>query len=105
MTCRSCAFYFEPSYQQLSIHFVRVLRGSAVINSLDPSEVKMIQEEDELDQQLYNGTTAAVIFVNDIRVGDVLEYAYTISGDNPYWVDAILIRFTSLMTYQFTNYF
>jgi Domain of Unknown Function with PDB structure (DUF3857)/Transglutaminase-like superfamily len=76
-------FYFEPSYQQLSIHFVRVLRGSAIINSLDPSEVKMIQEEDELDQQLYNGTTAAVIFVNDIRVGDVIEYAYTISGDNP----------------------
>jgi transglutaminase-like putative cysteine protease len=76
-------FYFEPSYQQLTIHFVRVQRGSTVIDSFEPSEVKMIQEEDELDQQLYNGTNAAVIFVNDIRVGDVIEYAYTISGDNP----------------------
>jgi len=76
-------FYFEPSYQQLTIHFVRVLRKGAVIDSLNPSEVKMIQEEDELDQQLYNGTTAAVIFVNDIRVGDVIEYAYTVYGDNP----------------------
>jgi len=76
-------FYFEPSYQQLTIHFVHVLRSGSVIDAFEPSEVKMIQEENELDQQLYNGTNAAVIFVNDIRVGDVVEYAYTVSGDNP----------------------
>ena len=51
---------------------------------LKPSEIKMIQEEADLDQQLYNGTSAAVIFVNDVRVGDVVvEYAYTITGENP----------------------
>ena len=76
-------FYFEPSYQQLVIHFVRVLRGGSVIDALKPSEIKMIQEEPDLDQQLYNGTSAAVIFVNDVRVGDVVEYAYTITGENP----------------------
>ena len=76
-------FYFEPSYQQLAIHFVRVLRGGSVIDALKPSEIKMIQEEADLDQQLYNGTSAAVIFVNDVRVGDVVEYAYTITGENP----------------------
>jgi transglutaminase-like putative cysteine protease len=76
-------FDFEPSYQRLDIHFVRILRNGTVINALDPSEIKLIQEEDDLDQQLYNGTSAALIFVNDIRVGDVVEYAYTITGDNP----------------------
>jgi transglutaminase-like putative cysteine protease len=76
-------FYFEPSYQQLSIHFVRILRNGATIDALNPSEIKTIQEEDDLDQQLYNGTSAAVIFVNDVRVGDVIEYAYTVTGDNP----------------------
>ena len=76
-------FYFEPSYQQLAIHFVRIIRGSSVIESLNPAEVKTVQKETELDQQLYNGTLAAVIFVNDIRVGDIVEYAYTITGDNP----------------------
>ena len=75
--------YFEPSYQKLAIHFVRVIRGGTTINAFSPSEVKTIQEESELDQQLYNGTSAAVIFVNDIRVGDIVEYAYTITGDNP----------------------
>jgi transglutaminase-like putative cysteine protease len=76
-------FYFEPSYQQLAIHFVRILRNGATLDSLQPAEIKMIQVEDDLDQQLYNGTSAAVIFVNDVRVGDVVEYAYTITGDNP----------------------
>jgi transglutaminase-like putative cysteine protease len=76
-------FYFEPSYQQLAIHFVRILRNGATLDSLKPSEIKMIQEENDLDQQLYNGTSAAVIFVNDVRVGDIVEYAYTITGDNP----------------------
>ena len=28
-------FYFEPSYQQLAIHFVRVLRGGSVIDAFE----------------------------------------------------------------------
>ena len=76
-------FYFEPSYQQLAIHFVRIHRSGQTLEALRPSEVRIIQQEDELDQQLYNGTQAALIFVNDLRVGDVVDYAYTITGDNP----------------------
>jgi len=76
-------FNFEPSYQQLSIHFVRILRNGTTIDALKPSEIQVIQKEEELAQQLYNGTSAAVIFVNDVRVGDVVEFAYTITGENP----------------------
>jgi hypothetical protein len=76
-------FYFEPSYQQLTIHFIRIHRGASVIDALRPAEVKTIQEEEQLDQQLYNGTFASVVFMNDLRVGDVVDYAYTVSGENP----------------------
>lgn len=76
-------FYFEPSYQQLTIHFIRIHRGGAVIDALKPSEIKTIQQEEELDEQLYNGTFASVVFMNDLRVGDVVDYAYTVAGDNP----------------------
>jgi hypothetical protein len=76
-------FYFEPSYQQLTLHFIRIHRGSNITNALNPSEVKTIQQEHELDQQLYNGTFASIVFMNDLRVGDVVDYAYTISGENP----------------------
>jgi len=76
-------FYFEPSYQKLTIHFLRIRRRDQALDVLRPSEIKMIQQEEELDQQLYNGTRAALIFVNDLRVGDTVDYAYTISGENP----------------------
>jgi len=76
-------FYFEPSYQKLILHFIRIHRGENVTNALKVSEVKTIQEEEELDEQLYNGTFASVVFMNDLRVGDVVDYAYTVSGENP----------------------
>ena len=76
-------FYFEPSYQQLVIHYVRIQRGNSSINILRPAEIKIVQQEEELDQQLFNGTLAAVIFVNDLRIGDSVDYAYSINGENP----------------------
>ncbi|MGH9971228.1 MAG: DUF3857 domain-containing transglutaminase family protein [Pyrinomonadaceae bacterium] len=76
-------FYFEPSYQQLTIHFIRIQREAETIDAFKPSEVKVIQQEKELDQQLYNGTLAALIFLNDLRVGDIVDYSYSISGENP----------------------
>ncbi len=76
-------FYFEPSYQQLAIHFIRIHRDRGLIDALKPSEIKVIQQEEDLKQQLYNGTLAALIFLNDLRVGDIVDYAYTVSGENP----------------------
>lgn len=75
--------YFEPSYEQLTIHSIRVFRNGSTIDALKPAEIKIIQKEDQLDQQLYNGTLAALIFMNDLRLGDVVDYAYTVSGENP----------------------
>jgi hypothetical protein len=77
------SFEFEPSYERLAIHFIRILRGKETINNLNPSEIKVIQKEDDLDQQLFNGTLNALIFLNDLRVGDVIDYAYTVTGENP----------------------
>ncbi|HYY95499.1 MAG TPA: DUF3857 domain-containing transglutaminase family protein [Pyrinomonadaceae bacterium] len=74
---------FEPSYQSLVIHHVNVLRAGQTINALRPSEIKVIQQEQELDKQLFNGTLSAVIVLNDVRPGDVIDYAYSVNGDNP----------------------
>lgn len=74
---------FEPSYQDLVIHHVRVLRGGRVIDALDPSEVSLIRQEEELDQRIYNGQLTAVVVLKDVRIGDTIDYAYTVSGDNP----------------------
>ena len=74
---------FEPSYEELVIHYIRIQRGEQIIDALRPREIKVIQQEDELDQQLYNGRLSAVILLNDVRVGDIIDYAYSVNGDNP----------------------
>jgi hypothetical protein len=74
---------FEPSYQSLVIHFIRINRGGQTIEALRPAEIKVIQKEEALNEQLYNGTMEAVVFLNDVRVGDVVDYAYSVNGDNP----------------------
>ncbi|QSQ19518.1 DUF3857 domain-containing protein [Pyxidicoccus parkwayensis] len=74
---------FDPSYQELTLHGVWLHRGGTRMDVLDPAAVKVIQQERELEQRIYNGTLSALIFVRDVRVGDVIEYAFTRTGANP----------------------
>ena len=64
---------FEPSYQRLIIHHIHVVRAGQTINALRPSEIKVIQREDEMREQLFNGTLSAVVVLNDVRPGDVID--------------------------------
>jgi transglutaminase-like putative cysteine protease len=74
---------FEPSYQSLVIHHINIIRAGQTINALHPAEIKIIQKEDELDERLFDGTFSAVVFLNDVRPGDVIDYAFSVNGDNP----------------------
>src|SRR5207248_2354564 len=31
----------------------------------------------------FNGTNTAIVFLDDVRAGDVIDYAYSVNGDNP----------------------
>src|SRR5574341_364506 len=74
---------FDPQYQRLVLHAVTIHRGTSRIPALHPGEVKIIQRERELDRRLYDGRLTAVIFLRDVRVGDVVESSYTLVGSNP----------------------
>src|SRR5262245_6804112 len=86
-------FYFEPSYQSLASHFIRIIRAGQSMNALEPPAIKIVAKEDDLDEQIYNGTLAAIVFLKDVRVGDIVEYAYTISGANPVFGGRFADRF------------
>jgi len=74
---------FDPSYQTLALHSVSLHRDGRVIPKLSLAAVKVLQREKELDYLIFDGSKTANIFLEDIRVGDVVEYAYTIKGNNP----------------------
>lgn len=86
---------FDAEFQALQIHRVVVHRGGKTIDRLNPSTVRIIQQEDELGDHVFNGRQTAVMFVEDLRVGDVLEYAYTIHGANPILAGHYSSRFTT----------
>ncbi|MBF5046619.1 DUF3857 domain-containing protein [Aggregicoccus sp. 17bor-14] len=77
------SFEFDPSYQHLTLHGVWRVRAGERRSIFDPSEVKVIQPERGLEAQMYDGSLSALLFLRDIRVGDTVEYAFTVSGNNP----------------------
>ena len=73
---------FEP-YQRLVVHSIRVIRNGVAHDALRKARRETIQKENDLERQLLSGTLTAVIILDDVRVGDVIEYSYTIDGENP----------------------
>lgn len=74
---------FDPSYQKLVIHEVAIIRAGQRINALAPDDVRVIEKEDDADQSIYDGQLTALIFLKDVRAGDVLDYSWSLEGANP----------------------
>lgn len=74
---------FDPAYQSLTLHEVVIQRGAARLAALRSADVKLIQREPELDRRLYDGRLTAVIYLRDVRQGDLVEASWTVRGQNP----------------------
>ena len=75
---------FDPSYQKLTLHTLSVTRDGKSINRLTKTAFNLYRVETDADRLIYNGTVTASVVLKDIRVGDIIEYAYTVSGKNAY---------------------
>lgn len=74
---------FNPGYQSLTLHWVRIWRGTEHLDRLDTNDVKIVQQEQDLDQSLLTGEKSAILVLDDVRVGDIIDCAYSIKGANP----------------------
>lgn len=74
---------FQPDYQQVRLHAVRLLRGNGAEDRLASAKVRFVQNERNVDSAIFTGWVTAVVVVDDLRVGDSLEVVYSILGDNP----------------------
>ncbi len=74
---------FDPSYQRLTLHEVSVIRGGQRLNALDPASIRVIEKEDDSQEGIYDGRLTALLFLKDVRAGDVVESSWSIEGANP----------------------
>jgi len=74
---------FDPSYQKLTLHQLTLWRGTHRIDKLDAQRVKILHRETQLERQMVDGRMTASIVLDDLRVGDRVEWAMSLSGDNP----------------------
>jgi len=74
---------FDPAYEQLTFHVIRIIRDGKSLNKLQLSNFKIIQQEKELSKHMYDGSLTALLVLDDVRKGDIIEYSYSIRGFNP----------------------
>jgi len=74
---------YDPSYQLLTFHWVRIWRGTNSLNRLDPDKIQVNQRGQDTDTLLFNSEKTALLLLEDVRVGDIIDYAYSVQGGNP----------------------
>lgn len=79
----SISVVFDPDYESLSFHSLRIHRGDRVIDRLEDAQFQILQRESKLERQIYDGSLTAHLILEDLRVGDVVEYSFSREGNNP----------------------
>lgn len=75
--------YFNPAYQTLQLHEAAVHRNGARLDRLKDARIEILRREQQLEKQVIDGLSTALVVLNDVRVGDVVDVAYTVLGANP----------------------
>lgn len=74
---------FNPGYQTLTLHWARLWRGTNHLERLEADKVRLVRQERDLEEHLLNGEQTAVLVMDDVRIGDIVDYAYSLKGANP----------------------
>lgn len=74
---------YDTSYQELNIHHLHIWRDGKKINRTDELNFEIMHNEFNLNKGIYSGKITAYSILEDIRKDDLIEFAYTLEGDNP----------------------
>lgn len=100
---------FNPAFERLRIHAVEVRREGVWSDRFKPESITLARREGEFESDMATGQVSALILVSDVRLGDQIRYAYSVSGQNPVlgglihraanlsWIDPILHRQVRLL--------
>jgi len=98
---------FDPTYERLDFHDITVWRDGKPQNRLKVSAFKVIADEKDLSNFIYQGTYSALCILSDIRKGDRIAYSYTITGRNPIfnnkYCSFLYLQYYQTVAHQYTS--
>jgi len=74
---------FDPEYQRLEVHFIRVLRDEESVDHAIPTAFQAFRRETNLERMALNGRLTASLLIPDVRVNDIVEVGLTLYGNTP----------------------
>jgi hypothetical protein len=94
---------FDPSYERLDFHYIKVWRDGKESSRLKPSDMKVMPVETDRQRFIYNGNYSASLVLPDIRKGDKIELAYSRIGWNPVFMNKYSATF-NFSTYDYLGH-
>ena len=74
---------WDPTWSKLTLHGFWVWRDGKRRDAWHPEDAHVVQREAERTESLYDGRLALEVELRDVRPGDIIEVASTITGENP----------------------
>ena len=74
---------WDPALGTLTVHKLQIVRGGEVIDLLAKQKFTILRRESNLEAQELDGVLTAVLQPEDLRVGDVVDMAFTLTSKDP----------------------
>ncbi len=74
---------FNPAYQTVVLHEAALWRQGRKLDRLQGVRLEVMRREANLERLVIDGTQTLMAVLPDVQLGDVVEVAYTIEGENP----------------------
>jgi len=85
---------FKPDYHHVTLHHVAIIRDGERFDRLESARISVLDIEPESENNLYTGQAKLLVLLNDYRLGDTLDIAYTVSGRNPVMGEKLITSFS-----------
>jgi hypothetical protein len=76
---------FDPAYESLIVHQVRILRAGRIVDITAQIDVDSVRRENELDDGVLTGVRTVVLRIPDVRVGDIVDASWSWVSRPPLW--------------------
>jgi TPR repeat protein/transglutaminase-like putative cysteine protease len=75
---------WDPDTEDLTIHYVHVIRGDTVIDALAGGQkLLVLRRENKLELAMLDGRLTATFEPEGLQVGDVVDFSYTLTRHDP----------------------